>query len=329
MSQRGRFAAMLLALLVPTFCADGATLTLDAPSMDKWVYANADGGRNPYGGTRDVAALFATLNTDDTDRLGTMLLGFETTNWIPTGLGASSYAITSVRLTVTISTDESFIYDSTYDSYRNFLTSLDPNYLPDADAGHPIEVFGVGLRNGYTALSGAVGVPAPHYGENSPYATSGNPQPENVYPIGISAGGSLYDVSDNVSAGMEAFPFAIGKAYNPFLGDLYDGEYVPAGTEFRFDLEITNPAVLAYIQEALNIGVLGLMISSLHEVEGQITNLIYPRILTRENALGANFSPRLEISYAIVPEPQFAGILLAGCVLLAGTRNFRRSTPLS
>lgn len=47
--------------------------------------------------------------------------------------------------------DNQFQYDPTFDSFRTVLQHSDPLYLADADAGKPVEVFGVGYRNGWTA----------------------------------------------------------------------------------------------------------------------------------------------------------------------------------
>src|SRR5688500_10966374 len=86
---------------------EAATVTYDGPLADKWYYSNADGGQIPYGGANGSAAIFAFLNTDDDDRLGGMLVTFGTSADIPTGRSASEYAISSVRLTLTLSSNNS------------------------------------------------------------------------------------------------------------------------------------------------------------------------------------------------------------------------------
>lgn len=314
---RKHFAALATAAALGTGIASAATATFNSPSLDKWVYSNAlDSG----GGGSDVARVYANLGTDEDDRLSGMLVGFNTTSSITRGLGASSYAITSVKLTLTLAYVDGFIYDPTYDSYRTYLDTGDPNYLPDTDPGRPVEVFGVGLRNGYAALFGS-SVSGTKYTENAPVITNGT---QNVYPVGFDSQGIAYDVSDNVSQGKEAFSFGVGTSDIVTPGQPY-----LQGDQITFTLEISNPAVLAYLQEGLNTGVIGLFVSSLQNVSGQSAAPNYPRFLTKENELGSAFAPKLEITYAIVPEPKLSGLLIAGCALFACIRGFRQRQHLS
>lgn len=300
--------------------AQGATVNLGAPAMDKWMYGNVPG---TYSGQRDTAPVFATLNSSDEDRMGEFLLGFSTAGNIPTGLGAGSYLIQSITLKLTVSGHDTFFYDPTYDSYRNYLLSNNPNYVADSDAGHPIELYGVGLRNGYTELSGSISGTVDHrYHEDSPYGPAGV-HTKNAYPLGFTANGTRIDVSDNVSEAFESSPWAIGLTQ-----DVDPGDAVPSFTEFTFQLNLANPFVLAYVQEALNSGMLGLMISTLHASSGQTGPQTYPVFFTGENQIGSDVNPQLEIKYTVVPEPNASVLLIAGCALFATGRAWRNRSSL-
>jgi len=67
-------------------------------------------------------------------------------------------------------------------------------------------------------------------------------------------------------------------------------------------------------------------ITSLTPVPGQGSNTPYPTFLTKENQIGPEYAPRLEIEYTIVPipEPNTATSILLGVSVLAGCRAWRR-----
>lgn len=309
-----------LAVGASVISAQGATVSLGAPAMDQWLYGNVPG---TYGGQRDTSPVFATLNTGDEDRMATFLMGFSTAGSIPMGRGAENYLVQSVTLRLTVSADETFLYDPTYDSYRNYLPSNHPDYIPDADAGHPVELYGVGLRNGYTELSGSISGAAAHqYHEHSPYGPAGV-HTRNAYPLSFGADGSRIDVSDNVSEAFDVMPWAIG-----ITQDATPGDSVYSFTEFTFQLNLSNPYVLAYIQEALNSGMLGLMVSTLHDSSGQGGPQTYPIFFTRENQMGSDVNPQLEITYTVVPEPNASALLIIGCALFATGRAWRNRSSL-
>jgi hypothetical protein len=307
--------ALLVSLGAVARSGKAATASFTTPALDRWMYGNVPGS---YGGTRDVAPVFATLNSPDEDRLGTMIIGFATSALIPPGLGAASYQVTSVRLRVTVSEGDTFLYDPTYDSYRTYLSNTDPNYLADADAGRPLELFGVGLRNGYTSLSASIaGAQPQQFHETSPYGPSGV-HGKNAYPLGFTNLGGSIDVADSVSEAFEAAPLAIGLA-----SGLSAGASVPGGTEFTFNLNLGLAGVLAYVQAALDGGILGLNLTSLHSAAGQGGPQTYPIFYTRENLLGDEFDPKLEITYTIIPEPRLSALLILATGILAAGRGIR------
>jgi hypothetical protein len=318
-----RVSALVLLLGIGVVVRPGkaATASFATPALDRWMYGNVPGS---YGGTRDVAPVFATLNSPDEDRLGTMLIGFNTAALIPPGLGAASYLVTSVRLRVTVSEGDTFLYDPTYDSYRTYLPITDPNHLADADSGRPLELFGVGLRNGYTSLSASIAGAQPHqFHEISPYGPSGV-HGKNAYPLGFTNLGGGIDVADSVSEAFEALPFALGVA-----SGLTPGVPVPGGTEFTFNLNLSHAGVLAYVQAALDGGILGLNLTSLHSATGQTGPQTYPIFYTRENLLGDDFAPKLEIIYTVIPEPRVSTLLILAAGIFAAGRACRHRDHLT
>jgi hypothetical protein len=128
-----------------------------------------------------------------------------------------------------------------------------------------------------------------------------------------------------VSDRFDPTPFAIG-----INEDLDTGDLVPADTVFTFELNLENPAILAYLQRALQGGTLGLMLSSLHpsSFSGQPGAQSYPRFYTGEYYDTVDYVvPQLEIEYAIVPEPSAGQILIligTGFAMIRGIRRCDR-----
>jgi len=315
--------ALLLALGFTAPRARAATATFADPAFDKWLYGNVPGS---FGGTSEYAPTFGNLGNDEDDRMGSMLVAFQTSSNILTGQGLQNYEITSVRLTLAIITGSNnlFIYDNSHDPLSSYQAGG-----VDSDAGRPIEVFGVGLRAPYTGLSPTLGGPSNLYNQNSPYY-NGQVQ-ANAFPLAVNSSGQLFDAIDNVSDGIEATPFGVGIAASLDPGDL-----VPEETFFTFTLDVSSPAVLAYLQQALNTGILGLHVSSLHSGSqpGGGDEQTYPRFYTEDgpNALGGiylQFRPKLEVEYRIVPEPHISGLLIAGIALFAAGRGLRHRHRMS
>ena len=64
---------------------------------------------------------------------------------------------------------------------------------------------------------------------------------------------------------------------------------VPAGTDVTFELDLGNPDVVAYLQHALNEGIVSLSVTSMATaVQGG--PIVYPQIATKEN-FGQDASP--------------------------------------
>lgn len=271
-----------VALFTPPFQVNNT-----APSIERWMYPfNAAPCDRPAGST------FGTLASDsgvDT-RHAQHLVGWDTAGLIATNRGPANYLVRHCRVTLTINRGDLFAYDPTQDDYRTYFETNHAAYLPDADAGRPIELFGAGFRNGYDAAS---------FDQCAPFGNNA-PGQRNAYAAGWSTNGTLVDVSNNVGKTNELFPrfavapFAIGQTTNAAPGQL-----VPAGATITFDLNLSDPFVLAYVQSGLDAGQLRLVLSSLHVTAGQFGAPSYPDFATHFN--DAVLTPtRLELEGVVV-----------------------------
>ena len=135
-----RFIALGAILALGFFAAETKAETYNLPvAFDRWMY--------PFSitpGNRSVGSTFgAPGEVDFDDRDAQVLIGFDTSSI--GGLGASE-VVSSAVVTLTISGDNAFQYDPTYDDYTSYPGS-------DADTGRPVELYGVGTRGGYTGLT--------------------------------------------------------------------------------------------------------------------------------------------------------------------------------
>lgn len=323
----------LAALAVFGFCStvQAAVVTINNPTRERWMYVHQSFPTE----NRPNPSVFGTTDGDNDfdERFAQFLLGFNTNNGgagVPTGLGASSYQINSIVLEVTIqggADDEgnpgvtsTFRYDPTQDSYTTYTSPT------DADAGRPVELYGIGLRNGYTGLTlTGPNNSTPNWAFKSNFGPAG-PDAAGVrsaYALG-SNGSALVDVSNSVganglNAGFDPVALAIGQIAGQTPGTL-----VPDGKKMTFNLLASNPLYKAYLQSALNTGILGLAITSLESgVQGEAPT--YP-LFDSINTLGG-VPAKLTIDYTIVPEPSsvvLAIVGLAAAVPLA-RRRLRRA----
>lgn len=291
----------VIALLLAAAQAAAAPSLYSSPDLDRWMYPF-----NATPGVRPTGSMFGNLSGPPSfdQRDAQVVLGFQTsvsgTAPIPAGLGAANYQISSARLTVTIA-GGSFEYDPTYDDVASYLGN-------DADPGRPIELFGLGFRNGYSELGfGANDELPPAFEEATAFSPPGPPASEvrSAYALGFDAAGNGFDASNNVADGIDPFVMAIGQMA------LAPGDVPAVGTTVSFDVDLSAPGVLAYLQQGLDAGQLGFVVSSLAPASfgGPPT---YPSIFLRESADGR---PTLELDVQIVPEPTSAA--LVGCGALA------------
>ncbi len=258
--------------------------TVISPSVDRWMY--------PFGsqaGSRPTVPTFASLNTCGTDdrfddRDAQFLIIFDISAIIPAGQPPSSYSVSALRLTARVDTDVNFgtpfIYDDSYDLVASYFAtgdaaagcSADPARIPDADQGRPIELFAVAFRNGFTAST---------YLETSPFKPGNAFSPpwtnvRNAYSISFDAAGAPVDVQNNVKNRAEVTPLAMG-----LTASVAPGNTPPDGAEFVFDLDLTLPGVLAYVQQSLASGRLALLVTSMAFAEQQSVGS-YPTWYTKE-----------------------------------------------
>lgn len=285
----------------------GATVVsidFQSPTLDRWNYPFAsDPGGNPY------AAIFAPLTSAGFDpsfdnRDGQMVIGFDTTGLVTPNLGINRYTVLSATLFATVESSNTFSYDPTPDSYRTWLPPDDPDYIPDTDPGHAVEVFGTGFRFGFNALT---------YTENVAYSPMGafGKGIRTAYPRSF-LGGQCVDVSNNVDARFDPLPFGVAMNTN-----LTPGQLVPAGTEMRFDINLSNADIHRVLREGLNEGMLDFSIASIFP-SAQQTAGTYPRFYCKENLavmLGLAHAARLQMSVNITDAPLAMGDVNANGVV--------------
>ena len=267
-------------------------LDAPAPTLDRWVYPFGD-----FDGLRPVAPTWASFDQRFDTRDGQFLLAWDTAGTVATNVPATRYLVTKVKVTVEHSplpSQPSFVYDPTYDSYRTYLTNA--LALPDSDPGRPVEMYGVGYRGGFSALT---------FNEASAYGvinSINNPTnvsigTRNAFAADFGSDGQLRDISNNVGQAFDPFevdPFAVGQT-----SSVAPSEIVPDGTRFSFELDLTNPLIAGYVQAALRQGRLPLMISCLHRARAAAGGIgvgggVYPNWVTKENLLGAPATLQVE-----------------------------------
>lgn len=298
--------ALGLAAPLAGFAAD---FNASAPtSMDKWMYPFEFG----TGGTRPVAPTFASFDSRFDTRDAEFLLGWDTATVVPTGASPARYVLRRARLLLPVAADRTFLYDPTYDPIRTYFPTNDPARLPDADAGRPVEVFGVGFRGGFNSAT---------YLESSPFGPVGaftsntiSIGTRNAFAAQFDTNGVLVDVANHVgqlnlnwtNAPFEAAAWAIGTTTNAA-----PGEFVPIDSVFTFDLDLSDPLVHGYLARSLSEGRLRLMVSSLSPAQ-QITPGgtglgglgSYPQWSTRENLI---FPAELPLGPSIELEGSYIG----------------------
>jgi hypothetical protein len=255
------------------------------PALDRWMYSF-----NATPGVRPRAPVFGTFGDAagvDT-RHAQFLVGFDTTNQIPAGLGLTRYLVRRAVFEATLGVGDAFVLDPTADLFGSFFPTNDPRHEPDDDPGRPVELFAAGFRGGFTDAT---------FPEDGPHGGSG-PAGRNAYAAGFNTAAELVDVSNNVGKTNAAFapfpvePFAVGTVTN-----LAAGELVPLGARMRFELNLADPRVRGWLLRALAAGRLRLTLSSFHggTLGGQPA---YPDFTTRENLLYD--APSLELVATLV-----------------------------
>lgn len=284
------------------------------PEVDAWIYGNSTGNA----GTRNRAPTFGGAFVDpetsrferygegETSRLGTGLYGFETTDQIDPSHAPERYDIESITVTVWANkagpSTSSLIYTDQPKTPDALLTEALGGGISPAQ---PMELFGVGFRPDY--FDGfALGV----IDEGERYSEASNPYPGGqygVFPVIGDGAGGYTDVSNSYTGGFSvtdpsgevdpftAMPWSIGQT------DANPGDELTGITTFTFDLDLSQPGVVEYVQQSLSEGVVGFMLSSMHAADQEgFGGPAYPDWRTREGASGVAF-PTLAIEYELLP----------------------------
>lgn len=234
--------------------AQVVTVDLSIPTLDRWMYPFAS---TP--GVEPIGLTFGAILQDGfDDRDAQVLLGFDTGGWIATGQPLERYQIESLRVTAFVSNDLVAKYDDTFDPVSTLYADTDPTQTPDVDPGKPVELFGVGYRNGQSSATFAettafANVPPfpPTEGVRSAFAAS------------FDQNGQLIDLSRQVRQRFDATPWAIGMT-----SAVQPGQLMPAGTELSFNVDLCAPGVRQYFQQALAEGRIRVMVTSLEPASG-------------------------------------------------------------
>ncbi|MCP5488488.1 MAG: hypothetical protein H7A43_07540 [Verrucomicrobia bacterium] len=262
-------------------------LTQTVPAYDRWMYPfNAN---SPLG-SRPTASTFGAFADGFDQRDAQAYFGFILSNAIPAGLGPESYEIVSCVFSATMS-DGSIVYDPTPDAWQTYLDPTQALYVADADTGRAVELFAAGFRGGYDAAS---------FGEDAPFASTGGAdyvEIRNVYPLGTRDGVPV-DVSNNSDpdgSGTNGFDPGMLAAG---LTLLTSGDTVPVPTTFTFTLDPDDAFTADYLRDALDQGILGLVLTSLHQASfgGPVS---YPVWDQKESVVGE--SATLTLAYRILP----------------------------
>lgn len=279
--------------------------------FDRWNYPfNASPGARTGGST-----FGAIGNPAFDDRDAQILLGFRTSA-IEAGRGASSYRIDAASVTLTTATHNAFVLDPSYDEAATY-----GDETSDPDAGRPVELFGIGFRNGYSSAGlGETGSGPPVLEESEVYGLPGPPAAEsrNGFATDDEAGTGR-DVSNSIRNGFDPSPWAIGNVV-----DLEPGQPVPMDAALTFDIDLNNPNAVRWLQQGLDEGQLYFAVTSLHEsVQGSSEGI--PAFHLGDSS-GASLGQRakLSIEYEIVPEPSSVVLLGLGLGLLIRPRHKRR-----
>ncbi len=259
---------------------------IQEPIVDRWMYPF-----NSTPGSRGAVPIFGTTGSEMfDDRDAQFVIVFDTSTSVPTGLPPKRYQLHRLELRLVHSTADTFLYDPTADPYDSF--SDEPAGL-DPDPGRPIELYGLGFRNGFSIDS---------FQEDVPFGPPGPPaaNQRSAFAIDLAGDGAPADVSNNFSALVSAQPWAIG------ITDQVDpGTSVPSDTTFSFVLDLSRSELVGHFQNALATGRLGLVVTSMHPAS-QGGAPAYPVFYTKENiahspAEGLFFAPRLILDVETEP----------------------------
>ena len=243
--------------------------TYAQPQIDRWMYPF-----NGTPGTRPTISTFgSTPGTPEFDsRDGQFVMAFATSPQVPSSLGSNHYAIVSATVTIEYANDFVVAYDPNQDPWQAFVGASDSDHQADPDVGQPIELFGCGFRNGFSASN---------FVENAPFSTPPNPMApsvRNAFAMSFDASGAAIDVSNSPRQRFDPRDFAVGT-----IDGLTPGELIPIGSVMTFAIDVSHPEIQHYLRTSLNAGRLFFVATSLTFVEQQGGN--FPAFYSKENPL--------------------------------------------
>lgn len=314
------------------------------PELQMWSYPA--GSANGAGSVRDRGPTFGAYSgiDDETNetvffpgsgldpsRRGSVWIAGDTSTDLPVGLDPSRYQIDSLRITTTLLGNliyEPLGYVLPYDNTLDTASALTTG--GSDDAGHPIELYGIGLQGDYETIG------------------FGDPNDENPFQLGdarwrrYEEGESGYDpelpaneqafapyqyyavdaagtdVENSVVGGYSATdpsgetgaftpePFAIGKLYDDQGVEYAPGTLTENGDVYVFEPDLSDERILDYVQSALSEGHLGFSLSSMHQPSGHTGTVAYPDFYLDDLDVGNNpdgAAPTIELLVTILDSP--------------------------
>jgi hypothetical protein len=294
------------------------------PEIEMWFYPVSTA--NGIGSVRDRGATFSwytpqpgfpdiTGSGFDPIQRGTIVIATDTKASIPQLADPTRYRIDAV--TVSLSMLGSIgsgagAYDGTSDDH------VAVGLGDDNDAGHPIEMWGVGFDGDYTTFGfNPASEPNPSYFHSGdrrwPISGGSFTGPYQIYPIDADgrdtsnsvSGGYSATEPDNSTDAFSPTPIAVGRTFNSQGEELAPGTLVGQGTKFEFAPDLSDPRIVSYVQNSLASGHLGFFFSSLHQPNGHDGDVFYPDFYLDNVAGGPNplgNGPTINIEVTILPE---------------------------
>ena len=308
-----------------------ATSNWSTPAIDVWHYNHVgSSGGNPFAASWG-ALEFSTSTQQflqkstfmEPARHSMLMLVFDASTGSPFSLPPSGYQIDSVSVTARLYNGTG-LSNSGVIQYRD-TPITNSQLLAEYSSGspttsRPIELFGVGLRQGYTGYA----IEAPGAGlfdelSSPPFENEFIGTSYNAFPIAGRLTPSeqieFVDVTNNATGGFSATelddhtnpfdiePWAIGTA------NLTPGDPLQPNTDFTFTLDLDLPGVRQYLEESLAEGALAFYVSSLHATTQGGSGGPYARWLTKESVSNPTgvpgaipIAPMLSIEYTLIED---------------------------
>jgi len=315
----------------------------EQPELQMWSYPA--GSANGAGSVRDRGPTFGAYSgRDDTgtpvffpgsgldpSRRGSVWVAGDTSLAIETGLDPTRYQIESLRVTATLLgnlINENFGLTLPYDNTLDDALSLTTG--GGDDAGHPIEMYGIGLRGDYETISFETGgvedalqlggarwrtyregedgydpeLP-PNEQAFAPYQyyardLNGNDAENSVF------GGYSATEASGVTDQFTPDPFAIGRLFGEQGSEYAPGTLTNNGDVYVFEPNLEDPRVVEYVQTSLSEGHLGFSFSSMHQPAGHTGTVAYPDFYLDDLDVGPNpdgAAPTIELVVSILDPP--------------------------